>query len=62
MADWLAFGLLALKKVFFFFFLDGFARRGNRLTVVFMGCNKVILMPNSFVLCIEYKLDFLAEV
>ena len=45
----------------FFFFLDGFAGRGNRLTVVFMGCNKVILMPNYFVLCIEYKLDFLAE-
>ena len=34
---------------------------GNRLTMVFMGCNKVILMLNSFVLCIEYKLDFLAE-
>ena len=61
MAEWLAFGLLALKKVFFFFFGDGFAGQGNRLTVVFMGCNKVILMPNSFVLCIEYKLDFLAE-
>ena len=60
MVEWLAFGLPALKKVFFFFG-DGFAGRGNRLTVVFMGCNKVILMPNSFVLCIEYKLDFLAE-
>ena len=45
----------------FFFLGDGFAGRGNRLTVVFMSCNKVILMPNSFVLCIEYKLDFLAE-
>ena len=51
-----------IKKVFFFFFFgDRFAGRGNKLTVVFMGCNKVILMPNSFVLCIEYKLDFLAE-
>ena len=60
MAEWLAFGLPALKKVFFFFG-DEFAGWGNRLTVVFMGCNKVILMPNSFVLCIEYKLDFLAE-
>ena len=44
-----------------FFFLVEFAGRGNKLIVVFMGCNKVILMPNSFVLCIEYKLDFLAE-
>ena len=50
-----------IKKGFFFFFGDGFARRGNRLTMVFIGCNKVIVMPNSFILCIEYKLDFLAE-
>ena len=48
-----------IKKCFFF--IDGFARRGNRLTMVFIGCNKVIVMPNSFILCIEYKLDFLAE-
>ena len=60
MAEWLAFGLLALKKVFFFFFGDGFAGQGNRLTVVFMGCNKVILMPNFVVVYIEYKLDFVS--
>ena len=84
MAEWLAFGLLELKKAFFFFFVlalgsgdlrwkfvskkiamivkeDRFAGRGNRLTMVFMGCNKVILMPNFFVVSIEYKLNFLAE-
>ena len=85
MVEWLAFGLLELRKAFFFFFFvlalgsgdlrwkfvskkiamivkeDRFAGQGNRLTMVFMGCNKVILMPNSFVVSIEYKLNFLAE-
>ena len=49
------------KKIAMIVKEDRFAGRGNRLTMVFMGCNKVILMPNSFVVSIEYKLNFLAE-
>ncbi|KAL0017496.1 hypothetical protein SO802_004565 [Lithocarpus litseifolius] len=53
MAEWLAFGLPALekgsgdlrwkfvsKKTAMTVKEDGFAGRGNRLTMVFMGCNK----------------------
>ena len=49
------------KKIAMIIKEDGFASQGNKLTMVFMGSNKVILMPNSLVVCIEYKLDFLAE-
>ena len=49
------------KKIAMIVKEDRFAGQGNRLTMVFMGCNKVILMPNSFVVSIEYKLNFLAE-
>ena len=50
-----------LKKIVMTVKEERFAGQGNKLTMVFMSCNKVILMPNSFVVCIKYKLDFLAE-
>ena len=49
------------KKIAMIIKEDRFASQGNKLTMVFIGSNKVILMPNSLVVCIEYKLDFLAE-